>query len=193
MDKKKVMIICGVIFVIVVIAACITIVHFSKQDVEIAQNEYEQTVEKYGQVEEETVNTIIAKFNAEIMDSGLNTPAYDDYMVVENNTYWFALTENISYYLQPVEFSGDKENDILDMSALYLKKDGYNEETAIKYVKKLIKANNSDLKEDEIDNLIKEAKTLSTKKTMSNNGKGISVGFLEKDDHYQYQVKRLNK
>lgn len=193
MDKKKIMAICGVIFVIVFIAVCIVIVHFSKQNLETTQKEYDQTVEKYGQVEKETVNILVAKFNTEIMDSGLNTPASDDYMVVEDNTYWYALTDDISYYLKPVEFSGKKENDILDMSALYLEKDGYNEETSTEYVKKLIKANNSDLTENEIDTLIKEAKKLSAKKEMSNNGKGISVGFVEVNDHYEYQVVRLNK
>lgn len=193
MDKKKFMAICGVIFVIVFIAVCIVIVHFSKQNLETTQKEYDQTVEKYGQVEKETVNILVAKFNTEIMDSGLNTPASDDYMVVEDNTYWYALTDDISYYLKPVEFSGKKENDILDMSALYLEKDGYNEETSTEYVKKLIKANNSDLTENEIDTLIKEAKKLSAKKEMSNNGKGISVGFVEVNDHYEYQVVRLNK
>ncbi len=193
MDKKKIMAICGVIFVIVFIAVCIVIVHFSKQNLETTQKEYDQTVEKYGQVEKETVNILVAKFNTEIMDSGLNTPASDDYMVVEDNTYWYALTDDISYYLKPVEFSGKKENDILDMSALYLEKDGYNEETSTEYVKKLIKANNSDLTENEIDTLIKEAKKLSAKKEMSNNGKGISVRFVESNDHYEYQVIRLNK
>lgn len=162
-------------------------------ELEEAKKDLQDTYEKYGTVEKETVNTIIAKFNTEIMDSGLNTPAYDDYMVIEDDVYWFGLTENISYYLQPVEFSGDKEKDILEMSAIYIEKDNYNEEIAVKYAKNLIKANNYDLTDEEIENLIKEAKELSPKKETSNNGKGISVGFLEYADHYIYQVIRLYK
>lgn len=191
MNKKKIMGICVVGFVIIVIVVCSAIVQFSKHDLETAQKEYEQTVEKYGVVEKETVNSMIAKFNTEIMDSGLNTPAYDDYMTIQNDVYWFGLTEDISYYLQPVEFSGNKENDILEMAAIYFRKDNYNEKKAIKYVKSLIKANNYDLKDEEIDNLIKKAKELSSNKETSNNGKGISVGFLEYADHYIYQVVRL--
>ena len=193
MDKKKVITISIIVVVLIVIAVCIAFVYSLKKDVETAQNEYNETVEQYGSVEKETVNNIVAKFNTEIMDGGLNTPASADYTVVENNTYWYALTDNISLYLKPVEFSGNKESDILDMSALYLEKDGYNEEIAIKYVKKLIKANNYNLTEDEIDNLVKEAKTLSSQKAMANNGKGISVGLAEADDHYEYQVVRLYK
>jgi len=164
-----------------------------KDEVENAEKNLQETQEKYGWVEKETINTIIAKFNAEIMDGGLNTPASDDYMVIENNMYWFALTDNISYYLKPVEFSGNKENDILDMSALYFDKDKYNEDLALKYVKLLIKANNEKITDSEIENLIKEAKEKSSSKKSANNGKGISVGLLETNEHYEYQVIRLYK
>ena len=164
-----------------------------KDKVEDAKKDLEETYEKYGVVEKETVSTMIAKFNTEIMDGGLNTPAYDDSMTIQDNVYWFGLTEEVSYYLQPVEFSGDKEKDIVEMSAIYFKKDNYNEEDAVKYVKGLIKANHYDLKDEEIDDLIQKAKDLSSKKKTSNNGKGISVGFLEYEDHYVYQVIRLYK
>lgn len=142
---------------------------------------------------------MIAKFNTEIMDNGLNTPAYDDYLTVEDGSYQFGITENISYYLQPVKFTGDKEKDILNMSALYFHKDNYNEEEAIKYVRCLIKSNNYDLTEEEINDLIINAKEKSIKKgkegrkETANNGKGISVGFLEYENNYIYQVIRLYK
>ena len=80
-----------------------------KNEVKNSEKDLQETQEKYGWVEKETVNTILAKFNAEIMDGGLNTPASDDYMITENDLYWFALADNISYYLKPVEFSGNKK------------------------------------------------------------------------------------
>lgn len=43
------------------------------------------------------------------MDSGLNTPASDDYMVVDNGKYWFALSDDVAFYLKPVESSGIKK------------------------------------------------------------------------------------
>lgn len=164
-----------------------------KDEVKEAEKDLQETQEKYGWVEKETVNTMIAKFNTEIMDCGLNTPAYDDYMTIEEDAYWFGLTEDVSYYLQPVEFSGNKETDILEMSAIYFKKDNYDENIALEYAKSLIKANNYDLTDEEIENLIKKAKELSLKKRTANNGKGISVGFLEYEGHYIYQVIRLYK
>ena len=45
----------------------------------------------------------------------------------------------------------------------------------------------------EIDTLLKEAKDKSSSGKTAYNGKGISVGYLEKDDYYQYQVLRFYK
>lgn len=165
----------------------------AKDELEDAKKDLQETQEKYGWVEEETVNTILAKLNTEIMDGGLNTPASDDYMVKENDLYWFALTDDISIYFKPVKYSGNKENDVLDASAIYMSKDKYKEDTALKYAKLLIKANNEKITEKEIDELLKEAKEISSTKKTSNNGKGISVGLVETDNHYEYQVIRLYK
>lgn len=185
--KKKILtiLLCGII--ILGITGC------GEADLEEAKQELEDTYEKYGWVDKEKVSTMIAKYNTEIMDSGLNTPAYDDYMTLEDNVYWFGLTENISYYLQPVKFSGDKEKDIVEMSALYFKKDTYDESVADKYAKLLIKANNENITDSEIDSLIKDAREKSSSKKTANNGKGISVGYLEYSDNYVYQVVRLYK
>lgn len=164
-----------------------------KDKVEEAKKDLQETQEKYGWVEKETVNTILAKFNTEIMDGGVNTPASDDYMVVDNGIYWFALTDDVSIYLKPIESTENKEKDILDMSAIYMDKDKYDENTAIKYTKLLIKANNAEITDSEIDTLLKEAKEKSSSKETANNGKGISVGISNANDHYEYQVIRLYK
>lgn len=182
---------CGVL--IFGVTGCSNPVDDAKKDLENAKQELEETQKKYGWVEEETVNTIVAKFNTEVMDRELNTPASDDYMTKEDNAYWFGLTEDISYYLQPIKYSGDKEKDILDMSALYFNKDNYNEELAKKYAKCLIKANNYNITDEEIDDLIKEAIEKSDSNKTANNGKGISVGFVKTDGNYIFQVIRLYK
>jgi len=194
MKKKKklfVILLCGVM--VLGLAGCSNPVSDSKKELENAKNDLEETYKKYGWVEKETVNTILAKFNTEIMDGGLNTPASDDYMVVDNGKYWFALTDEVAFYLKPVESSGNKEKDILGMSAIYMDNDKYDETTAIKYTKLLIKANNEEITDSEIDELLKEAKEKSYAKETANNGKGISVGISNANDHYEYQVIRLYK
>ena len=54
MNKKKIIGICVVIFVIVFIAVCIAIVQFSKKDLEEAKKRVEETQGKYGWVEKGT-------------------------------------------------------------------------------------------------------------------------------------------
>lgn len=191
MDKKKIIIISVVTLVIV--AICFGVLYFSKQDLEKAQNDLNQTIEKFGVVEKETVATTIAKFNTEIVDGGLNTPATEDSMVMENGLYWYALTEELSCYAKPIEFTENKDQDITELIVLYCDKEGYNEETATKYASKLLKANQPELTEQEITNLIEDAKAHSAEQTAANNGKGVSLGFLETENHYEYQVRRLYK
>ena len=61
------------------------------------------------------------------------------------------------------------------------------------YAKHLIKANYNKATDTEIDALLEEAKAnLTTGKTVYN-GKGISVGYLDNNDYYQYQVLRFYK
>lgn len=68
----------------------------------------------------------------------------------------------------------------------------YNDE-ALTYAIKLIKANYNKATDAEIDTLLKEAKDKSNSGKTAYNGKGISVGYLDKDDYYQYQVLRFYK
>ena len=60
-------------------------------------------------------------------------------------------------------------------------------------IKHLIKANNSNITDNEIDSLLQEAKVKSTSGETANNGKGISIGYIEKNDSYQFQVLRSYK
>lgn len=68
----------------------------------------------------------------------------------------------------------------------------YNDE-ALTYAKKLIKANYNKATDAEIEKLLKEAKDKSSSGKTAYNGKGISVGYLDKDDYYRYQVLRFYK
>ena len=64
---------------------------------------------------------------------------------------------------------------------------------ALTYAKHLIKANYNEATETEINTLLDEAKTKSTTGKTAYNGKGISVGYLDSSDYYQYQVLRFYK
>lgn len=64
---------------------------------------------------------------------------------------------------------------------------------AVTYAKYLIKANNSQIADSQIDTLLEDAKTKSANGKTANSKKGISVGYLETDEYYEYQVLRTDK
>jgi len=158
-----------------------------------AEKDLQETTNKYGYVEKETVKTLVAKFNSEIMDNDENLNiASDDYLTTENNQYWYGLIEDIYLVVIPTEFSNDKAKDIVDSMTIYVKKGAKYESDVLKYVKHLINANNDKFTDDEINLLIDDAKE-KVNKEKANNGKGISLGYNDNEDNYQYLVKRLYK
>lgn len=195
MNKKKIIGVCVVIFVIVFVAICIALVQFSKKDLEEAKKRVEETQGKYGWVEKENIDVLVAKFNTQVMDndsSSLN-PASTDYLTESNNEYWYGLIEGVYLVVVPEKYTGDKSTEIVDYTLLYVDKTSKYESDAISYIKHLIKANNSNITDNEIDSLLQEAKVKSTSGETANNGKGISIGYIEKNDSYQFQVLRSYK
>lgn len=137
---------------------------------------------------------LVAKFNAQVMDnnSALN-PASSDYLTIDDNKYWYGLYEGIYLVVVPQEFSNNPTNEIVDYMFLFVDKGGLYEDNAEEYVKYLIKANNENITNEEINTLLEESKQLATSSKTSNNGKGISIGYIDNADNIQYQVIRLYK
>lgn len=158
-----------------------------------AEKDLQETTNKYGFVEKETVEVLVAKFNTEVMDNnGKLNPASDDYLTIDNNQYWYGLIEGIYLVVTPTEFNNDKTKDIVDNMTIYVQKGSKYEEDVVNYVKHLLKANNDKFTADEINSLIDDAKQ-KVNKEKANNGKGISLGYNDNSDNYQYLVKRLYK
>lgn len=159
-----------------------------------AEKDLQETTYKYGFVEKETVEVLAAKFNTEVMDNsnGMLNTATDEYLTIDNNQYWYGLIEGIYLVVIPIDFSGDKTKDIVDSMTIYVKKDSEYENDVMAYVKHLLNANNDKFTMDDINSLIDDAKKKVNKEKV-NNGKGISLGYNDNTDNYQYLVKRLYK
>lgn len=185
--KKTVLAIlmCGVM--VLGLAGC------GKSDLEEAKKDLKESQEKYGWVEKETVDILVAKFNTEVVDNSSLNPASDDYLTENNNQYWYGLIEGVYLLVVPQEYTGDKSTEIVNYMVLYTDKSSAYASDAIEYTKHLIKANNSQITDSEIDALLEEARTKSNSGKTANNGKGISIGYTENDEVYQYQVLRLYK
>jgi len=189
--SSKITLIIFLLVIIIAVGGYFGVKYFLDKDLEKAKQELQETIEKYGYVEKESIETLVAKFNTEIKNNGMKYPASEEYLAVENDMYWYGMYEDISCYIVPEKFSNNKKQDIAEVMAIHFPKDSKNEKMAIKYAKSLIKANNSKLTDEDIDYLLSEAKKLSADKQAANNGKGISVSLAEADDHYEYQVIRV--
>lgn len=192
MKNKKIIIIC-LIMIILAIVISLGVKLYLNKDLENQRQKLQETQEKYGWVEKETVDVLVAKFNTEIVDSSSLNPASTDYLTEDNNQYWYGLIDGIYLVVVPEKYTGDKSTEIVDYTLLYVDKTSKYESDAISYIKHLIKANNSNITDNEIDSLLQEAKVKSTSGETANNGKSISIGYIEKNDSYQFQVLRSYK
>lgn len=184
MKKILSILICG--FMIASMTGC------NKSNVDDAKKDLDGAYEKYGFVEKETVDTLVAKFNTEVVDNALN-PASTDYLTEDNGQYWYGLIEGLYLVVVPEKYTGDKTKDIVDYMLIYAYKNSKYEDDAVLYAKYLIKANYNEATDNEIALLLEKSKTESISGKTAYNGKGISVGYLDKEDYYQYQVLRFYK
>lgn len=192
MKKNKVIII-SLIVIILAVGGCLGVKIYLDKDLESQKQKLQETIEKYGYVEKENVTTCVANFNTEVMDNNVGNPASDEYMVAQDNLYWYGLINDIYLYIKPENFTENKDNDLTETMAIQYSKNIEDETIVVNYVKALIKANNENLTDAEIDYLITEAKKLSNDKKTANNGKGISVGYVDNGEKIEYQVIRLYK
>lgn len=154
------------------------------------KNNLQESVEKYGAVEKENVEVLVAKFNTEVKDNSTLNPASTDYLTEDNGEYWYGLIDGIYLVVVPEKYTGDK-TEIVNYSLLYVNKSSKYVSNASSYIKYLIKANNQEITEAEINTLISEVKGKVNSGKTANNGKGISLSYTESDDVYQYQILRL--
>ena len=136
---------------------------------------------------------MVAKFNTEVVDNSSLNPASADCLTESNNEYWYGLIDGVYLALVPEEHTGDKSTEIVNYTLLYVNKTGEYEDNATSYIKYLIIANNNKITNSEIDTLLEDAKTKLNSGKTANNGKGISIGYTENEEVYQYQVLRLYK
>ncbi len=157
------------------------------------KNNPKETQEKYACVEKETVDVLVAKFNTETVDNSSLNPASTDYLTESDNQYWYGLIDGIYLVVVPEKYTGDKTADIVDYMTVYVVKNSNYESDAVTYAGNLIKANNSQITDTECASLMKEAREKAADGKTADSKKGISIGYLETDEYYQYQVLRNYK
>ena len=74
-----------------------------KSSVEDAKKDLHERRKKYGSVEKENIELLVAKFNTQVMgnDGSSLNPASTDYLTEYNNQYWYELIEGIYLVVVP--------------------------------------------------------------------------------------------
>ena len=157
----------------------------------VEEEKQREQIQEFGNVEKETAEVLVAKFNTKIVDNSSLNPASVDYLTTDENSYWYGLITGIYLIVYPIYYTGDLSTDIVDYMVLYVEKNSEYEANANEYLHYLIKANNPDITTEEINELLTEAKNSASSGKTVNNGKGIDIGYVDNEDNYQYQVIRL--
>ncbi len=119
-NKKKIIIIC-LIMIILAIVISLGVKLYLNKDLENQRQKLQETQEKkYGWVEKETVDVLVAKFNTEIVDSSSLNPASTDYLTEDNNQYWYGLIDGIYLVVVPEKYTGDKSTEIVEIIRFYM-------------------------------------------------------------------------
>ena len=196
MGKRWHKVVIGMVGVVILVAVVVLVKIALTPEVEDVEPESVSVSqeETYGFVEPETVATLVAKFNTEIMNqTGWELlPADDTTMMTYENNYWYPLDDDIALVVVPVEFSGDKEQDKVLTMLIYVDKNLANQEKARSYWQYLVQANGGDYSAEEVAGLMAEAEMLRERGEMANRGKGLFVAINEAGggDHIEYQVVR---
>lgn len=192
--KEKIYIIVCLLLMVLSVSSYFILTSIWNKEVEEAQKKLDETIEKYGVVEKETIENIVGKFNTEVLSKENLNVASNDYLTKEeDNTYWYGLEQGVYLMFEPIEYKGDKTKEITEYMILYVDNNYTNHTQINEYAKSLIKANNSELSDKEIIELLMDSIELASESKCANNGKGISVCHLTMEDHYEIQIKRLYK
>ena len=92
-----------------------------------------------------------------IKEEGLSYQVKND-RKVKNNAYLYTVDEeqNIRFYIEPIRKLQDKKKEVLSMSALFIRVENDNDEKVKQLLRALLKANNSDLSDEKIIELIND-------------------------------------
>lgn len=191
--KERIITIICVIAVLVSVGGYFGIKYFLDKDIERQQKELEEVKNNIVYSEEESINISVAKFNTEILDNGMQYPLSDDYLLNQDENYYYGIYDDISFYATPIKYTGNKEKDITKDMAIYYPKDSKNEEMAQTFIKHLIKANNNKLSDEEITSLIKKSESLAKEGKAADENNGIFISYNEDNDNKFYIVTRHYK
>lgn len=149
-------------------------------------------------LEEISISTFVDNFNKNLKDSNIEYLANEDYLIKEDEFYWYGLYEDVVLHIVPIKYSGDLTKDIVLETGIFFDKGSANEELAMNYLANLIKTNDSKLTDEQVNEIIKQAKELGKDNVNKKNGTGYAnyglvVTYWDNEDNYHYSIERERK
>ena len=149
-------------------------------------------------LEEISISTFVDNFNKKITSSNIEYLASEDYLIKEDEFYWYGLYEDVVLHIVPIKYSGDLTKDIVLETGIFFDKGSANEELAMNYLANLIKTNDSKLTDEQVNEIIKQAKELGKDNVNTKNGTGYAnyglvVTYWDNEDNYHYSIERERK
>ena len=149
-------------------------------------------------LEEISISTFVDNLNKKITSSNIEYLASEDYLIKEDEFYWYGLYEDVVLHIVPIKYSGDLTKDIVLETGIFFDKGSANEELAMNYLANLIKTNDSKLTDEQVNEIIKQAKELGKDNVNTKNGTGYAnyglvVTYWDNEDNYHYSIERERK
>lgn len=149
-------------------------------------------------LEEISISTFVDNFNKKITSSNIEYLASEDYLIKEDEFYWYGLYEDVVLHIVPIKYSGDLTKDTILETGIFFDKGSANEELAMNYLANLIKTNDSKLTDEQVNEIIKQAKELGKDNVNKKNGTGYAnyglvVTYWDNEDNYHYSIERERK
>lgn len=149
-------------------------------------------------LEEINISTFVDNFNKKLNGSNIEYLASEDYLIKEDEFYWYGLYEDVVLHIVPIKYSGDLTKDIVLETGIFFDKGSANEELAMNYLVDLIKTNDSNLTDEQVNEIIKQAQELgkdnvNTQKGTGYANYGLVVTYWENEDNYHYSIERERK
>jgi len=150
-------------------------------------------------VDKITTDILVSNFNQNLVENNIEYPASEESLIKDNGVYWYTLYEDIDLYFYVENYTEDKSKDIVIESGLFYDKDSVNYNLVKKYLYYLLKANNSELTIDEINEMIEKAieyENSSDPNLEKNEGKGYSkkgimIAHWQNDTENHFSVTRI--
>ncbi len=193
MEKStKITIIC-----LIILAIFLTVVYFVVDMFTKDQDGSKDKIEEDNTVysEEIAINDYLTNLNTSLKQIDKTIIIDSKKVTTQDDTYYFYLYGDINFYIKPKKYTGDMTKEVVEESGIYYSTTSINKDLADKIIRAILLVNKADLKDDEIEQILVDAKAKSETGEEVDKDNGIIIKFTENKEAGQdeYLIRRVYK